>query len=711
MSASLDSKLGSYINVAALVTLIASVLTIYFFVDALNRGAERTDRILLSAGIDAATSQNHAWAVDYGWWDATLQLVEENDPAGMASVMGSAFSEHSGFDFIAVASKADTHVYAWHRNTGEETQTGLISPTELAALRADLVQAYANGETITSHFLSIDDVGYIASVTVLGEYEDRAATDPATDPLILVGLRLDSDFLQMLEDRFLLSDVALHLDVQPTSQDALALVDAAGHNIGTMSFTPSRPGNDMLRRSILPLIGYIAAVFFAAQLIIRKAGVLARQAEHNERMAVRAAGTDNLSGLPNRQNFTAFISSAAAVAAATRGEATVIYIDLNGFKAVNDTAGHRAGDQVIQEVAQRFRASVGDEVHLARVGGDEFACALIGKADSDRALDIADALADSLADPFVIDGEPYRIGGAIGIAWSRPDAVKDFAQLVHDADLAMYRAKADQADRPLCFDPEFGAEDAALRAMEKDIETGLAAGEFHVVYQPIVRASDGHMVSAEALLRWDHPERGSIPPAEFIPVADGSRLIAALGDFVLETVCREIGPGAGYPVSINISSGQLTDRETGRRYVEILGRHGMTPADIELELTETGLIDDFDLARSRMVALHEAGFRISLDDFGTGFASLGYLRSLPFDRIKVDRSFVALIGRNDSSNKLFQALALLAEALELDLVAEGVETEEQASMLRLLGFAYLQGWHFGRPVPAADLRERDAGAA
>ncbi|MHA6287669.1 putative bifunctional diguanylate cyclase/phosphodiesterase, partial [Maricaulis sp. CAU 1757] len=364
-----------------------------------------------------------------------------------------------------------------------------------------------------------------------------------------------------------------------------------------------------------------------------------------------------------------------------------------------------------RDVAQRFRKAIGEDVHLARVGGDEFACLLIGEAQAGKALDIARTLRVSLVPSFGFEGQDFEIGAAIGIAWSRPGATKTFAQLVHDADLAMYRAKANQLDEPLCYDASLGVEQAELQALERDMEAGLKAGQFHVVYQPITRARDGKVSSLEALLRWTHPVRGQVPPDEFIPVAERSQLIRLLGDFVIASVCKEIGPTDDFTVSVNLSPTQLNDPDLCRRYSAALNRHGMRPGQIELELTEAVLVEDFDRAAARLHELHEAGFGVNLDDFGTGFSSMGYLHSLPFNKIKIDKSFVAAIGQGDGPNKMLQALALLGDALDLDIVAEGVETSSQANMLRLLGYEYLQGWHFGRPVRFEELRDRLKGAA
>lgn len=712
MGPTLDKQLGRYINVAALISLIASVLMIYFFVGMLNRNAAHTDRQMLSAGIESATQHNETWAADYGWWAYAVEMLDGGNIGELSESMASSFSDHLGFDFVVLSRAGDEKVFSWHRETGEAPVRNLLSPEDIRTLRSDLADSYARGAYIGTHMLTVRGHPYLASATVLGEHADRAATDPLVDPIIVIGTAIDEGFVETVSGLFLVDDLVLVQSGGDTEQAGMMpLTDHSGHTAGYLSWTPSRPGIDTLRLALVPLIAYIAIFFIGTQFIVRKSQGLARRAERNEQRAVYAAATDSLSGLPNRLGFTNFIESEMATEAAARGEAAVIYIDLNGFKGVNDRAGHRAGDVVIAEVANQFQAALPDGVHIARVGGDEFACALIGPAHAGQALPIARILSASLAEPFEIEGRLFEIGAAIGVAWSRPDAIKTFAQLVHDADQAMYRAKSDQLEQPLCFDASLGLENAERRKLEADIEAGLKRNEFRVVYQPIARARDASIASVEALLRWEHPTRGAVPPDVFIAVAERSRLIRQLGDFVVDSVCRDIGPTSDHTVSINLSPTQLNDPDLCARYLKTFAEAGIAASQIELELTEAVLVDDFERAKQRLLEFHAAGFRVNLDDFGTGFASMGYLHMLPFSKIKVDKSFIAAIGKGDGPNKMLQALALLGDALQLDMVAEGVETESQAAMLRLLGFDYLQGWHFGAPMTPRALQALLADAA
>ena len=701
MTKALDKKLGLYINVAALVSLIASVLTIYFFVGSLNENARRTDSLLLAQGIEAAAEQNENWAVDYGWWDAAVGYFDEGLTDRLEFSMAEPLQDHSGFDFVILANESVDRIYGWHQDTGLTLRSDIISAAELGVIREELAEEYLSGSYLGSHFLSIGDRSYIASVTVLGEYEDRSATNPLEDTLLIIGTEMNAGFFARLEENYLVHNIRFIPPSQALIDGAVPVRDRFGHQVGQLVWRPSLPGIQTLRIALIPLIAYIIAFLVASQVIGRHARRLARAAEDNERRAHLAASTDSLSGLPNRHGFSNYIETDAAVTAANRGEVAVIYVDLNGFKAVNDKAGHQAGDAVIVEVARRFREALPQTAYIARMGGDEFACVLIDADDSLRVLDIARTLLEALATPIECDGRLFDIGAAIGVAESAIDAPRSFVTLMDEADLAMYRAKADQLDYPLYYDAEFAAMDELRRTLDADMEAGLGRNEFYVVYQPIVLAGTGETASLEALLRWEHPTRGNIPPDVFIPAAEHSKMIHQLGDLVLESVCREFDPELGVSVSINLSPTQLNDPGLCRRFVAKLAEYGLAPAQIELELTETVLIEDFGRAKARMDELSEAGFRLNLDDFGTGFASINYLHTLPFSKIKVDKTFIDSIGKSESANKMLQAMSLLSDAMQLEIVAEGVETEAQASLLRLLGFDFLQGWHFGRPATAA----------
>lgn len=701
----LERRLGLYISSAALISLIASILTIYFFVGALNRNALETDQRLLASGVQAAAVRNEDWATDYGWWQELVYIFEAGDTALLAESMASPFEDHGAFDFVVLTQESAERTYSWHRDTGAKVRTELLSETMLSDIRADLLIAQGAREWRATHMAELDGHLYLMSATVIGEHEDRSTLDISTAPLIIIGTRMDKYFFDALETNYLIENISVLPAGAASVEGSVPLTDVSGHVVGELVWSPSQPGIQSLRFAFIPLIAYVALFLVAFQFLRLHVRRLGRRAANNERRARLAARRDSLSGLANRQGFTDFIESAAAEEAAGKGQAAIIYIDLNGFKAVNDKAGHHAGDAVIRSVAQRFRAVIPSDVLLARIGGDEFACVMIGAEAASAALNIARRLSASLDQPVEHDGRVYDIGGAIGISWSTEQTPKSFDKLVEEADLAMYRAKAEQLDQPLTYDNSLGLEHNHRRNLETAIEDGLARNEFYVAYQPIMDANTNQVVSVEALLRWENEERGAVPPDVFIPIAERSKLIQKLGDFVIDTVCRDFEATTPHTVSINLSPSQLNASNICHHYVDKLMDAGLTPSQIEIELTEAVLVEDFERARERLVSFSEAGFKLNLDDFGTGFAGMGYLHQIPFDKIKIDKSFVRSIGKGDGSNKMLQAMSLLGDALKKDLVAEGVETESQASMLKLLGFRFMQGWNFGRPMTINALRQ------
>ena len=704
MGHALDKKLGLYINVAAMVSLIASVLTIYFFVGALNRNALRTDTQLLTSGLEYAAERNETWAADYGWWNELLQVLDRGDVNMLGTGLASSFSDHAGFDFIVVADESRGQVHSWHRDSGRKLLSDLLEMQHLVDMREDLQAGHPGHDYLASQYIRIDDRFYLISGTVIGEFDDRRVTDPVRAPLLIIGAELDKGFFNDMEAQFLIEEIRFVPGTGDAIEGAVPIRDAEGRQLAQLVWTPSEPGVQTLRVALVPLIAYVLVFLVASQVIAWHARKLVRRAEENERRAKLAASTDSLSQLPNRHGFVEFIESSSVEHAARHGEAAVIYLDLNGFKAVNDKAGHHAGDEVIRIVARRFRDTLPGTVMAARMGGDEFACVLIGSDQVEQALPLARQLSEAFNEPVEIHGQKFDIGAAIGISSQEAGTAKSIEDLVNEADMAMYRAKSDQLREPLCYDVTLGLEHHKRRTLECDIERGIAQGEFFVVYQPIVDAQTGEVQSVEALLRWDQPERGSVPPDVFIPIAERSKLITELGDLVLDSICRDIGPDASYSVSVNLSPRQLGDPDLAERVLGKLALAGMSATQIEFELTEAVLVEDFDKARFSLEQLAAAGFRINLDDFGTGFAGVGYLHKLPFNKIKIDKSFVRAIGKGEDHNKFLQALSLLGDALHLDIVAEGVETESQASLLRLLGIKFLQGWHFGRPMEPGALR-------
>jgi diguanylate cyclase (GGDEF)-like protein/PAS domain S-box-containing protein len=418
---------------------------------------------------------------------------------------------------------------------------------------------------------------------------------------------------------------------------------------------------------------------------------------------------DALTGLANRALFMDRLEH--ALARSSRGDRrmAVLYLDLDDFKAVNDSLGHPVGDRLLVAVSERLRGALRPADTAARMGGDEFAILLDELPAGTQRREIAERLLRTLRGPYAIDGRQLLVRVSIGMATPRAGG-ESADDLLRNADLAMYAAKRKGKDRVELFRSRLYAQERDRLALKTDLERALDNDELRVVYQPILELSTGAMVGAEALLRWTHPERGPIPPAEFIPIAEEGGLILELGRFVLRTACQEVAhwprPARGWPlaISVNISARQLNGTLV-REVSQALAAANLEPARLTLEITESVLVQDSQGTIERLQALKDLGVRLAIDDFGTGYSSLGYLRRFPIDALKIDRSFVAGLDGQADQSALVGSIIRLAETLRLDTVAEGIENEHQRQELVALGAHHGQGFLFSHPLESEALLE------
>ncbi|WP_231505745.1 EAL domain-containing protein [Guyparkeria halophila] len=421
--------------------------------------------------------------------------------------------------------------------------------------------------------------------------------------------------------------------------------------------------------------------------------------KENERQIRHLAYYDPLTGLPNRRLFHDRLDLAIAHAHRSGGRLAVLFIDLDHFKKINDTLGHAVGDELLEVVAGKLTACLREDDSVARTGGDEFLALLPEIEDFEPVADIAQRIIDSLSQPVVLEGRELVIGCSVGVAFY-PDDGEDSEALLKHADIAMYRAKQSGRNTYSLFTPAMN--EAARRRL--DLESGLRQaieqGQFRLHYQPVVDQA-GELVGAEALLRWDHPEWGAIGPGEFIPLAEETGLILPIGEQVVREAVRQSALwGARVKMSVNLSARQFADPDLARSLIDTCESMGVTGAAMTLEITETALMQDVDAHVATMNELREAGFRFSIDDFGTGYSSLAYLRRFPLDCLKIDRGFTAEMIASSDAREIVSATIALAHNLRLRVIAEGVETVEQARLLAELGADLQQGYYHGRPMPA-----------
>jgi diguanylate cyclase (GGDEF)-like protein len=419
---------------------------------------------------------------------------------------------------------------------------------------------------------------------------------------------------------------------------------------------------------------------------------------------------DPLTGLPNRTLFVDRLVVALAQAQRRDAWVAVLFLDVDNFKLVNDSLGHGPGDDLLLKLSSRLDESLRAGDTMARFGGDEFVIICGDIAGAEEAIAIAERTTAVLRDPFVLGEVEHRVTTSIGIALSR-GADRDAEDLIREADAAMYRAKERGRGGYEIYDEAMRALATARLRTENQLAQALSKGELRLAYQPIVALDSGQTVGVEALVRWQHPERGTVAPLDFIPIAEDTGLIVPIGEWVLTEACRQHAewrrsrPDAPpLWMSVNLSARQVVLPNLPHVVAAALRETDMEPADLRLELTESSLMEDPELALATMNELRDLGIGLVLDDFGTGYSSLAYVQRFPIAVLKVDRSFVANLGHESSGSAIVAAVVNMAHGLRIDVVAEGVETETQAAALEALGCQYAQGYLYGRPMPAGDLR-------
>ncbi len=415
---------------------------------------------------------------------------------------------------------------------------------------------------------------------------------------------------------------------------------------------------------------------------------------------------DDLTGLPNRNHFRERINEMLEIVREGGNQIALHLIDIDRFKQVNDTLGHPIGDKLLKEVSRRLGSVVRTGDMIARFGGDEF---VILQSTPSRRQDsgrLARRLVKALSVPFDVEGHRIDIGASIGIAVAPQDGI-DADELIKNADMALYAAKGNGGGEHRFFAAEMEERAQARRALELDLRDALSRNELEVFYQPLIDLKTGAITTCEALLRWHHPERGYISPAEFVPIAEETGLIISIGEWVLQRACQDAASWpTGTKVAVNLSPVQFRDRSLGARVVSALAKSGLPAQCLDLEITERVLLEESESTLYTMEQLKVLGVRISLDDFGTGYSSLNYLRKYPFNKIKIDRSFIADLGRDQDAPSIVRAVAGLGNSLNMIVVAEGIETEEQLRQVKEEGCHEGQGYLFGRAMPVDAILEK-----
>ena len=531
-------------------------------------------------------------------------------------------------------------------------------------------------------------------------------------PLVIIAVKLiDNELLAAIASQAGLHNLRqIRTSTVSADNRVFELRGLSNEVISRLAWTPRTPGAEIVS-SVLPYIAVALAGFaLLAAFVLRYMRRTAVAIVTGEKRLRHLAMHDVLSGLPNRMYFSERLDTVIEGVKNDGNAAALLYIDLDHFKEVNDTLGHHVGDELIREVTGRITAESMDDDLVARLGGDEFAIITTRVPDLTAMFALAQRLITKICAPYSIENNTIVIGASIGIAVIDPNC-SSAGDIMRYADMALYRAKNEGRNRACAYDMAMDADLAKRKILETELRLAVENDGLRLQYQPIVNNSGAVMLGVEALCRWTHPVRGEISPVEFIPVAEHSGLIITLGEWVLRRACLD---GLAWPdltVAVNVSPLQFRRADFVDTVTRILAETGFDPSRLELELTESTLIGNVESVDNAMRRLKALGIHLALDDFGTGYSSLQYLRRFPFDKLKIDRSFVCSIEKTPDAAAIVHAVVSLGRGLGMKVTAEGVETADQQLFLRAAGVHSMQGYRFGKPVDAADISDRVLAAA
>lgn len=620
------------------------------------------------------------WFFEYYKHDETYLLDGDDQPVYAAA--GGHRSEPEAFRSIA----RDV------RPLASDLREGLRTKRQVAAGSAEQSLGSADIAIVRGHpaIISVKPV-----VSETGEIKQR----PGSEHLHVSVRYLDGSFLEDLASTYGIDHAAFAWS--PSRGAHLLIRNKAGKSIGAINWRPFRPGGAVAVRVAPVLLAAVAVMGILLFVSLLRSYRSRLELEASRAQAQHLAFHDPLTGLPNRALLDDRLNH--ALANLGSGSLTVLLLDLDRFKHVNDTLGHLAGDALIREFGQRLTSLVRAEDTVSRLGGDEFAILLTNgpsKADVGR---LCERIIGAVKEPFIVFGSEAHVGVSIGAVFA-PEGGLTRTELLRKADIALYRAKDDGRDCHRFFERGMDETVQLRSTIEEDLRRALETNDqLEVHFQPQVMAAGGRIIGLEALVRWTHPTRGNIPPDQFIPIAEGSGLICALGEWVMERACRASLRWPHVTIALNLSPVQIKADGFYDRMMAVVEATGASPSRLELEVTENVLLADDDRASKTLARLRSAGFKIALDDFGTGYSSLSYLRKFEVDRIKIDRSFVQALGQTVDSTAIVKAILSLGQSLGLSITAEGVETSEQRAYLQGAGCNDLQGFLFAPALSTSDV--------
>lgn len=708
---------GMTLGTIVLLFLLAGFLTSCF-----DWTASEREQHMVEQGFQRQLEQYQELIVPQADWDKAIQKLDHTfDPAFADVNFGEQLYTFNGFTRTFFIDGNNKVLYA--SANGNRTEADAFTPFSQVARellvsirRAEAdrapIRASADGKATVTKPIQATGLGriegriYIVIATLIQPDIGRILPKGPRAPVALTAKPIDAAMLNSFAARYLVDDLKLvaQRDSRFSGRAYFPLLSPDGRELAGLAWTPRRPGMMLYRDFKIPLVGALLLLGFFGLMHVRRSRVIVDELILSEKQAKHLAYHDQLTCVPNR----ALLFKSLPRMLATIGSGTpllaILCVDLDRFKEVNDTLGHQAGDELLRTLAKRLQIASAPltDALVARLGGDEFVlvCPVNNRDEAER---LAASCRDTIAQPMDCDYGQIDVGCSIGVAVIDNGAL-DPSVVLQRGDIALYQAKAGGRGRVCFFEQHMDDAFRTRRALEASLREALRNDAFRMVYQPQVD-ENGHVGSVEALLRWHHPELGDISPAVFIPLAEETGLIMAVGEFVLRRVLEDTADWHHLRVAINVSAIQMRAPGYAAQVTQIAAHAGIDPSRYEIELTETALLGDGPATIENFEILRRLGFSLVLDDFGTGYSSLSLLHRFRVDKIKIDRTFVQGLGHSEEINALVRAIVKLAKSFHLGIIAEGVETEEQREYLIAAGCTEFQGFLTGVPMPPQQLVE------
>jgi diguanylate cyclase (GGDEF)-like protein len=688
--------------------LIAATVGVYILVfDLIHKvtvGAniadhQRTSEIVNSA-FHATEAQLANFTTDNAVWDeAAIKIYETVDQEWFSGTFGDSSSDGSNYNSVFAVDRSNAQSLAGFRN-------GLVFNPNLNTYfmgnldgLLDLVGAdIKSPKSKTIIAKTQDGMAIIAAGTIAPTSVDLEINSKLPRYLIFVRY-LTPEYIKKIGDQYVIGNLAL-IDTKagiPKESDFIS--NATGTIVANIKWKDRNPGDDVgvgVFKNASLALSFLALVMVGIGLSCLK---LISSLKRKESDARTLATRDSLTGLLNRAALQEKLSK---IAFENSPPTSIVFADLDGFKDINDTYDHETGDRLLKQVAAGLVHLVNGEGSVYRLGGDEFVALFVGPVSAERAVRFANDFIKFLNEPFDLDGRQADVGVSIGIAgWTNQHL--EGKELLRRADVAMYQAKAQGKNCVSEYTSNFDVSRVENLAIAEELRGIISSATLEVAYQPIVDARTSKIIGVEALARWPSSSARKLTPDRFIGIAESNGLIDDLGNFILSKACQDASAWPDLKVSVNVSTLQLKNPNFVKRTLEIIASHGINPERIEIEITESTLLEDIEQAKKILAELQKAGVRIALDDFGTGFSGVGYLQRLNFDRIKIDRSMINQITIDPGQQKIVQGMLLMAKGLATAVTAEGVENEEQISLLKLMGCFEMQGFFYFKPMSSENI--------